>query len=94
MDKLLGMRDVAAEALLVAGGGRAILLQIAHPAVGRGVADHSDFASDPLGRLRATLTFVYATVYGSPDEVAAVQRAVNRAHASVPGSPNSASPRR
>jgi uncharacterized protein (DUF2236 family) len=83
MGRPLGARDVGAEAVLVAGGGRAILLQIAHPAVGRGVVDHSDFAADPLRRLRATLTFAYAAVYGSPDEVLAVQRAVNRAHAPV-----------
>jgi uncharacterized protein (DUF2236 family) len=83
MGRPLGARDVGAEAVLVAGGGRAILLQIAHPAVGRGVVDHSDFASDPLRRLRSTLTFAYAAVYGSPEELAAVQRAVNRAHAPV-----------
>ncbi|MCW2861584.1 MAG: hypothetical protein JWP48_3292 [Actinoallomurus sp.] len=37
---------VAAEPALLAGGGRALLLQLAHPKVARGVADHSDFASD------------------------------------------------
>lgn len=83
MGRPLGARDVGAEAVLVAGGGRAILLQIAHPAVGRGVVDHSDFTSDPLRRLRATLTFAYAAVYGAPEELAAVQRAVNEAHAPV-----------
>jgi uncharacterized protein (DUF2236 family) len=50
------MRLVAREGALLAGGARAILLQIAHPAVGRGVAEHSDFAGRPLDRLRATLT--------------------------------------
>lgn len=83
MGRPLGARDVGAEAVLIAGGGRAILLQIAHPAVGRGVVDHSDFAADPLRRLRATLTFAYAAVYGSPDQLAAVKRAVNQAHAPV-----------
>ncbi|MDQ1582777.1 MAG: hypothetical protein QOF36_831 [Microbacteriaceae bacterium] len=78
-----GLRDIAGEIVLVAGGGRAILLQIAHPAVGRGVADHSDFASRPLDRLKATLTYVYAVVYGSPEEVAIVRQRVNRAHAPV-----------
>jgi uncharacterized protein (DUF2236 family) len=78
-----GLRDIAGEIVLVAGGGRAILMQIAHPAVGRGVADHSDFASRPLDRLKATLTYVYAVVYGSPDEVALVRQRVNRAHAPV-----------
>jgi uncharacterized protein (DUF2236 family) len=51
-----GLRDIAGEAILLAGGGRAILMQIAHPAVGRGVAEHSDFASRPLDRLHATMT--------------------------------------
>src|SRR5205085_7905617 len=34
------------------GWGRAILLQVAHPLVAAGVAQHSQFARDPLGRLR------------------------------------------
>jgi len=78
-----GMMDIAAEAILIAGGGRAILLQVAHPAVGRGVAEHSDFASRPLDRLHATLTYVYAVVYGGPPERAEVRRRVNLAHAPV-----------
>ena len=35
-----GMRDMAAEALLLGAGGRAILLQLACPGVGHGVAEH------------------------------------------------------
>ncbi|HWU45615.1 MAG TPA: oxygenase MpaB family protein [Humibacter sp.] len=78
-----GLRDIAAEGILLAGGGRAILLQIAHPAVGRGVAEHSDFASRPLDRLRATMTYVYAVVYGNATQKAEVRRRVNAAHAPV-----------
>ncbi len=74
---------MAAEALALAGGGRALLLQIAHPAVGRGVVEHSDFASRMMNRLHATLTFVYASVFGTEEELAAVRRSVNRAHAPV-----------
>lgn len=80
---VLGLKDIAGEAVLLAGGGRAILLQIAHPAVGRGVAEHSDFASRPLDRLHATMTYVYAVVFGTPDEIAAVRRRVDRAHVPV-----------
>ncbi|WP_308467591.1 oxygenase MpaB family protein [Rathayibacter soli] len=80
-----GIRDLADEGVLIAGGGRAILLQIAYPGVGRGVAEHSDFASRPLDRLHATLTYAYAVVYGTDAEIAAVRRRVNRAHASVNG---------
>ena len=42
-----GLADIGAEGILLAGAGRAILLQIADPRVGHGVADHSDFAQRP-----------------------------------------------
>jgi uncharacterized protein (DUF2236 family) len=76
-------KDIAAEAVYLAGGGRALLLQIAHPAVGRGVAEHSDFATRMMDRLHATMTFVYASVYATPEEFAVVRRSVNRAHSPV-----------
>ncbi|MBG6239085.1 uncharacterized protein (DUF2236 family) [Mycetocola sp. CAN_C7] len=79
------LRDIAGDAVLIAGGGRAILLQIADPAVGAGVAAHSDFSSRPLDRLHATLTFVYTQVYGTDAERALVSRQVNRAHGPVAG---------
>jgi uncharacterized protein (DUF2236 family) len=75
--------DVAAEALLLAGGARAILLQLANPAVARGVAEHSDFAERPLDRLRGTLTYLYVVTFGTPEEIARVARRVGHAHAPV-----------
>ncbi|MFT7711008.1 oxygenase MpaB family protein [Clavibacter tessellarius] len=77
------IRDVAGEGILLAAGGRAILLQVADPAVARGVAEHSDFASRPLDRLEGTLGYIYAVVFGSPAEVARARRIVGRAHAPV-----------
>ena len=74
---------MGADAVLIAGGGRAILLQIADPAIGHAIARHSDFAADPLRRLRTTLTFVYALVYGTPQQVTAARSMVNRAHRDV-----------
>ena len=79
------MRTVAREGALLAGGARAILLQIAHPAVGRGVAEHSDFVGRPLDRLRATLTYVYCVTFGTPEEMEAVAAMVNAAHRKVTG---------
>ncbi|SEA57725.1 oxygenase MpaB family protein [Leifsonia sp. 21MFCrub1.1] len=75
--------DIVSEALTLAGGGRALLLQIAHPAVGRGVAEHSDFASRLMDRFDATMLYLTATMFGSPAERAAMRRVVNRAHAPV-----------
>ncbi len=69
--------------MLIAGGGRAILLQLAYPAVGHGVAAHSDFAARSLDRLQNTLRFVYAVAFGTPAQLAFVTREVNRAHGPV-----------
>lgn len=78
-----GLAGIAAEGILLLGAGRAVLLQIANPAVGHGVAVHSDFSSRPLDRLQNTMTYVYAVVYGNPEQLTAVRRQVNRAHAPV-----------
>lgn len=78
-----GLADIGAEGILLAGAGRAILLQIADPAVGRGVAEHSNFAQRPQDRLLGTMTYVYAVVYGNEAQRDAVRRSVNRAHAPV-----------
>ncbi|MCU1479730.1 MAG: hypothetical protein JWQ19_516 [Subtercola sp.] len=75
--------DVAAEGVLLAGGGRAILLQIADAAVGAGVARHSDFANRPLDRFANTVTYAYAAAFGTPDQLHAVVDRVNRAHGPV-----------
>ena len=63
------IRRVAAEPALIAGAGRALLLQLAHPKVAQGVADHSDFENDPLPRLTGTLDFLTFVVWGTPEEV-------------------------
>ncbi|MEU4428214.1 oxygenase MpaB family protein [Actinoplanes sp. NPDC024001] len=79
------IRRVAAEGLLLAGGGRATLLQIAHPGVAQGVFDHSSFAERPLDRLRTTMTYVYGVLYGTRDEAQTISRAVAAMHARVTG---------
>ncbi|AMB58454.1 oxygenase MpaB family protein [Microterricola viridarii] len=79
----LRLADVAGEAALLAGGGAAILLQLAHPAVGRGVARHSDFTGRPLDRLFGTLDYVYTVAFGDQAMVDFVVRGVNRAHGPV-----------
>ncbi|MGH1549357.1 oxygenase MpaB family protein [Leifsonia poae] len=78
-------RDIASEALTLAGGGRALLLQIAHPAVGRGVVEHSDFATRLMDRFDGTMVYLTASMFGTPDELRAIRRIVNRAHAPVRG---------
>jgi uncharacterized protein (DUF2236 family) len=84
---MLRLADIAPESVLLAGAGRAILLQIAHPAIGYGVARHSDFANRPMDRLNATLSYIYALSSGSDDDVRVMRKAVNRAHAAVRNPP-------
>lgn len=79
----VAVRDIASEALTLAGGGRALLLQIAHPAVGRGVVEHSDFASRLMDRFDGTMLYLTASMFGTPEELRAMRRIVNRAHAPV-----------
>ncbi|MDQ2853290.1 MAG: DUF2236 domain-containing protein [Chloroflexota bacterium] len=74
------------EVLVLAGGSCALLMQLAHPAVAAGVAEHSDFRRDPFARLRRTLTASYAVVFGSTTRAERAIRRMNAIHASVSGS--------
>ena len=69
---------VDGEVLVLAGGSCALLMQLAHPAVAAGVAQHSDFRGDPFARLRRTLAASYAVVFGSR---ARAERAISRMNA-------------
>tara|TARA_Y100001970_G_scaffold155294_1_gene190137 strand:- start:3895 stop:4782 length:888 start_codon:yes stop_codon:yes gene_type:complete len=68
-----------------AGGVRALLLQALHPEVAAGVADHSAYKSDPLGRLNRTSLFVTTANYGSMPEVQSAVQMVTKAHGPVNG---------
>jgi uncharacterized protein (DUF2236 family) len=74
------------EAMLLLGAGpRALLLQIAHPAVAAGVAEHSDFRADPWRRLAATLRSYLAIVYGTTGVARAEIRRLNSLHRGIVG---------
>jgi uncharacterized protein (DUF2236 family) len=76
------------EVVLLAGWGRAILLQIAHPLVAQGVADHSGFAAERwarVGRLKRTIGAMLALTFGTPEESAAAAAGINRIHDRVHG---------
>lgn len=69
------IRQVHADASMFVGGLRALLLQSLHPLAMAGVAQHSDYRSDPWGRLQRTSTFLAVTTFGTADDA---QRAVDR----------------
>lgn len=79
------IRTVAAEALTLLAGGRAILLQLAHPSVAAGVAQHGSFQEDPLGRLLGTLRFINTVVFGTRAEAEAAANRLHDIHRSITG---------
>src|SRR5262245_48511339 len=56
------------EMALLLGGGRALLMQLAHPKVAAGVADYSHFHEDPLGRLYRTMNTMWSIVFDQESE--------------------------
>ena len=78
------------ENVLVLGGGRALVLQVAHPLVGAGVAQHSNYRTDPWGRLFRTLDRTTAIVFGSSEEAEQAASAVWNVHGRVEGATDDA----
>ena len=79
------------EAMLLLGAGpRALLLQIAHPLVAAGVAEHSDFRADPWRRLDGTIRSYLAIVYGSTRQARAEIGRLNALHRAIVGTGYSA----
>lgn len=76
---------MAREKAILAGGPGALLLQVAHPQVAAGVVAHSDFESDPLGRLRQTLDTMLTITFGDRDQAEAAAARVAAVHAHVRG---------
>ena len=73
------------EPALLLGGGRALLMQLAHPAVAAGVAEHSDFRLRPVHRLVRTLELTLALTFGARAEALAAARQINAVHQQVRG---------
>ncbi len=67
------------------GGLRALLLQTFHPLAMAGIAEHSNYRDDPLGRFRRTAEFVAATTYGTTEEANRAIAIVRRVHVHVRG---------
>jgi len=78
-------RRVNRENVLFLGGGRALLMQLAHPKVAAGVDEHSDFRAHPIRRLRRTILMTMAIVFGDRETAMAAARGVNQVHARVKG---------
>ncbi|GED89743.1 oxygenase MpaB family protein [Streptomyces sp. 6-11-2] len=73
---------------MLIGGFAALMLQSLHPLAMAGVDQHSDFRSDPVGRLIGTARFVTTTTFGSApaahESIALVRRIHTRVRGTAP----------
>jgi uncharacterized protein (DUF2236 family) len=76
---------VLGEPSSIVGGVRSLLLQATHPIAMTGVARHSRYETDPLGRLAGTSAWVTVATFGSVDRAVELARTVRRMHARVRG---------
>ena len=70
---------------MLIGGLSALLFQMLHPLAMAGVAQHSNYRSDPLGRLERTASFLGTTTFGTVDEARGAIERVRRVHGHVRG---------
>ena len=73
------------EAILFLAAGRALLLQLAHPWVAAGVAEHSRALTDPVARFHRTFKVVFAMVFGTIDQAFAAARSLHSRHETITG---------
>jgi uncharacterized protein (DUF2236 family) len=76
---------VNGETAMLLGSGRALLMQIAHPMVAAGVADHSDFEADAFDRLWRTLDAVLTVAFGDTEQALEAADRVRGIHGRVIG---------
>jgi uncharacterized protein (DUF2236 family) len=76
---------INAESILLLGGGRALLMQVAHAMVAAGVADHSDFGTAPFERLWRTVDSALTVIFGDSQQWRSAIERVHRIHSGVVG---------
>ncbi len=79
------MWKISRESVLFLGGGRAALLQLAHPYVATAVKHHSASENDLVGRFQRTFLHVFAIVFGDVDSALASARRVHALHKTIGG---------
>lgn len=77
--------EISREQALFVGGLRALLMQIAHPAIAHATRGHSSFYTDPFGRLARTFDIVHALIFGDMDAAVDAATRLWRIHERVNG---------
>ena len=73
------------EAIVFLGGGRAALLQLAHPFVAHAIDQHSKTRDDVAGRFRRTFENVFTMTFGALDDACNAARRVHNIHSRIHG---------
>jgi len=73
------------ESALFLAAGRAALLQLAHPWVAAGIAEHSRTLNDPIGRFHHTFYVMFTIVFAPKNQATAAARRLCQQHQLVRG---------
>jgi uncharacterized protein (DUF2236 family) len=73
------------EMLLGLAGMRALLMEVAHPLIAAGVANHSDFRARPFKRLYRTMSLMSCITFGSRKAASRAVQRIRQCHSSVQG---------
>lgn len=84
-DESRSIHRIHSDAAMFIGGMRALLLQSLHPLAMTGVARHSNYRTDPWGRLQRTAEFLAATTFGPVDLAEQAIDTVKAVHSRVKG---------
>lgn len=76
---------IGAEGVLLLGGGRALIMQVAEPRVAAGVAEFSNYREAPWRRLYRTLDVTTKIVFGDERSSAEAAEALRRVHERIEG---------
>jgi uncharacterized protein (DUF2236 family) len=86
---ILGPRSIVwrlgGELAVFLGGGRAALLQLAHPMVAYAIDQHSHTRADVTGRFRRTFRNVFAMLFGDLEAAFIAARRVHAIHSAIHG---------
>jgi uncharacterized protein (DUF2236 family) len=86
---ILGPRSIAwrigGDLAVFLGGGRAALLQLAHPMIAYAIDQHSNTRADVTGRFQRTFRHVFTMVFGDLDDAFGTARRVHAIHSRIRG---------
>lgn len=76
---------IGQESILLLGGARAVLMQLAHPLVALGVSEHSSYMTDPFKRTEHTFLLGQMLTFGTTAKARQAARTINHLHKRVHG---------